>query len=82
MTLGADALQKASCMRGRSLIRGMLGASEQSSGQGGDPPVVPKHVRQSLLAVHVAFARPLVGGAAGVFGRTCACTGMAEMRSY
>lgn len=82
MTLGADNLQKARGMQDRSLIRGMLRTGEQSSGQGGDPPVVTKHVRQPLLAVHAAFARPLVGGAAGVFGRTCASMDMAEVRSY
>lgn len=82
MTLGAGAMQKARCVRSRSLIRRMQGVGERASGQGGDPPVVPKHVRQTLLAVHATLARALVGGAAGDVGRARACAGMAEMRSY
>lgn len=82
MTLGADDLQKARSVRARSLIRRMRRTGERLSGQGGDPPVETKHVRQSLLAVHATLARPLVGGAAGVFGRARACAGMVEMRSY
>lgn len=82
MTLGAGAMQKARCVRSRSLIRRMQSVGERASGQGGDPPVVPKHVRQTLLAVHATLARALVGGAAGDVGRAHACAGMAEMRSY
>ena len=67
---------------GRTLIRSAVVVGERGPGQGGDPPVAAKHVRQTLLAVHALFARPLVGGAAGVFERAVACSGMAKERSY
>ena len=82
MTSGASPWQMATVASGRRLIRSAVVVGERGPGQGGDPPVAAKHVRQTLLAVHALFARPLVGGAAGVFERAVACSGMAKERSY
>ena len=51
VTPGAGSCVAATGYRGRRLIRRELGAVDAGLGQGGDPPVAAKHVRQSLLAV-------------------------------
>lgn len=82
MTSGASSWQMAASAPVRRLIRCAGSVGERGPGQGGDPPVAAKHVRHYLPAVHASFARPLVGGAAGVFERAGACSGMAKERSY
>jgi hypothetical protein len=82
VTPGAGTCVAATSNRDRRLIRRALGTVDAGLGQGGDPPVAAKHVRQSLPAVQSAHVRPLVGGAAGVFKRACCCAGMANERPY
>lgn len=51
VTPGAGFRVVATSDRVRGLIRREFGVLDMGPGQGGDPPVAAKHVRQSLLAV-------------------------------